>query len=220
MQKVLNYKLTRSFSSDVHLNGISSDQVVLLQSVVVLFFATFGEGLTTLSSGVATGFVRTYASVNFVFLASRHCPSLLHFCHLWTLAVKIEGVEGIRGVGSVISTSSSLDAHSGRPEVLAPISFSSYFCDYRLSRINWNVGKSRWFSFANAKLNYNSAFRIAFIIWSLFANAKPLIQFDFQNCIRCRFSFYLRKLNTIWVSNCICFHVLLPMQILCSGLDS
>ena len=39
---VLNYKLTRSFSSDVHLNGISSDQVVLLQSVVVLFFATSG----------------------------------------------------------------------------------------------------------------------------------------------------------------------------------
>ena len=40
---VLNYKLTRSFSSDVHLNGISSDQVVLLQSIAVLFFAIAGS---------------------------------------------------------------------------------------------------------------------------------------------------------------------------------
>ena len=43
MQTVLNYKLTRSFSSEVHLNGISSDQVELLQSVDFLFFAIAGS---------------------------------------------------------------------------------------------------------------------------------------------------------------------------------
>ena len=125
--------------------------------------------------------------------------SLAHLPSYGTRPLKFWGVERIRGVGSGISTFSSLDARSGRLEVLAPIPFSSYFYNYRLSRINWNVGKFQWFSFVSAKLNYNSAFRIAFIIWSLFANAKPLIQFDFQNCIRYRFSFCLRKLNTIWI---------------------
>ena len=82
---VLNYKLTRSFSSDVRLNGISSDQVVLLQSVAVLFFASSDdEGTGYFIIGGRNGFARAYASVNFTFLVSRRSISLGTLATLWT----------------------------------------------------------------------------------------------------------------------------------------
>ena len=77
------------------------------------------EGLTTLSSGVVAGFVRNYASFNFVFLVLRRLSiSLAHSCHLWNSAVKIEGVEGIHGFGSIILASSSLDAYPANRNVV------------------------------------------------------------------------------------------------------
>ena len=79
--------------------------------------------------GGRNGFVRAYASVNFVFLASRHCPSLLHICHLWTSAVKIEGVEGIRMLFGSDSRLLQVLALIRKSGILAPVQLlqSDYF---------------------------------------------------------------------------------------------
>ena len=78
-------------------------------------------GLTTLSSEIVTGFVRTHVSFNFVFLVSRHFPYLLaHLPILWNSAFKIKGVEGIRGVGSVSRLIQVLTLIQ-RSGILAPI---------------------------------------------------------------------------------------------------
>ena len=100
------------------------------------------KGLTTLPSGVVAGFVRDYASFNFVFLVLRRLSiALAHLPSYGTEPFKFEGGEGIRGLfGSEVSTSSSLDACSGRPEISAPVQLlqSDYISgqDWRRSLCN------------------------------------------------------------------------------------
>ena len=79
-------------------------------------------GLTTLSSGVVTGFVRTYASVNFVFLVSWHFPFLLHTCHLMELGrLNFRGQKGSVGRSDQVSRLLQVLTLIRKSGILAPI---------------------------------------------------------------------------------------------------
>ena len=96
--------LTKLISSEVFFKRISSDQVELLQSFAVLFFATSDdEGTGYFIIGGRNGFCPRLRLHQFRLPVSRRFPYLLPTGHLMELGRLefLRGVEGIRGVGSV-----------------------------------------------------------------------------------------------------------------------